>query len=305
MPKPKALIPGNTIGIVSPSSAVTPEQTERCFSLLRGQGYKLKIFPNVYNRHGFLAGTDDERVHDLHAAFADPEVDAVFCSRGGYGAGRLIDQLDWEMMAASGKMFLGFSDITVLHAGLNRRGLPTVHAPMALTLSFDRPDWVIESFLKVLKGDLKVPEHAATGTCLNPGIAEGVVTGGCLILLCDLIGTKEEVDFTDKLVLIEDVDESPHRVDAMLTHLINTKALEKASGLIIGEMTRTDEKADKSIGELNWVEIVKERLGPLGLPTMLHFPFGHAKAMLSLPMGIRARMDANNGTLSYTESLCN
>lgn len=305
MLKPQALKPGDTIGIVSPSSSVTPEQTERCFNLLQDQGYKLKVFPNVYNRHGFLAGTDDERVHDIHAAFSDSEVNAVFCSRGGYGASRLLNQLDWDMMAASRKMFLGFSDITVLHAALNKRGLPTVHAPMALTLGFERPDWVIESFLNVLKGKLKAPEHAALGTCLNPGVSEGIVTGGCLVLLCDLIGTSEQIDFTDKLVLIEDVDESPHRVDAMLTHLLNSRFLDRASGLIIGEMTRTDEKADKAIGELNWVEIIKERLGPLGLPTMLHFPFGHAKAMLSLPLGIRARMDANNGTLTYIDSLCN
>lgn len=304
MPKPKALKPGDTIGIVSPSSAVTPEQTERCFGMLRAEGYQIKEFPNVYKQNGFLAGTDQERIDDLHQAFSDPEVDAILCSRGGYGAERLIQHLDWDMMAASGKLFLGFSDITVLHSGLNRRGLPTVHAPMALTLHYDRPEWVHESFINAFKGNFTRPKSATKGICINSGKVEAVVTGGCLVLICDLIGTQEQLDFADKIVLIEDVDEAPHRVDAMLSHLLNTHALDNAAGIVIGEMTRTDEKVDKAIGELSWQEIVRERLVPLGKPMMMNYPFGHAKAMLSLPLGIRAELDADSGTLNYTESLC-
>ena len=267
-------------------------------------GYKLKLMPHIYSAAEYLAGSDEERAKDLQDAFDDPSTQAVFCSRGGYGCSRLMPYLDLDRMAASRKLFSGFSDITILHAALNRRGLPTLHAPMALTLHTEREEWVYESLLAALRGEDPIPAGAPTGTTLVPGVAAGTVVGGCMILLCDMIGTPEQLEMANKIVIIEDVDEAPHRVDAMLTHLLNAGCLQKAAGIVVGEMTRTDERVDKTIGERPWRQIVAERLGSLGIPTIINFPFGHAKQMLSLPLGIRAEMDANLGTLMYTESLC-
>ena len=212
--------------------------------------------------------------------------------------------LDFPTLAAQGKLFLGFSDITTLHLALNACGLPTVHAPMALTFHWPREAWVYESFARVLRGDLSTPAGTPRGKPVVPGKATGQVTGGCLILIADAIGTHCAMNARGKIVVIEDVDEPSHRVDAMLTHLLNAGSLEGAAGIVVGEMTRSDEKIDETIGGTSWRAIVEERLKPLGLPMVIDFPFGHAKNMLTLALGIRAELDADAGTLPFTERLC-
>ncbi len=271
---------------------------------MESAGYVVSIGEHAFDSDFYLAGADRARAQDLQDAFSDPEVDAVMCTRGGYGCARLMPHLDLGGIAASGKMFLGFSDVTTLHLALNRRGLPTIHAPMAITFSVEREPWVWQSFLNAIQGENPIVPAAPVGTMMTPGQAEGVVTGGCLCLLTDSIATPDPLDCRDRIVLIEDVDENPHRVDAMLTHLRLTGMIQRAAGIVVGEMTRTDEKADESIGPKPWREIVRDRLGGLDVPTIVDFPFGHCKNMLTLPLGIRARLDANAGTLSYLESVC-
>jgi muramoyltetrapeptide carboxypeptidase len=175
---------------------------------------------------------------------------------------------------------------------------------MALTLTVPRADWVWESFFAILEGKDPIPETAPLAQTVVGGTAEGMVTGGCLCLLADSIGTPNSLDCDSKIVLIEDVDENPHRIDAMLTHLLNAGIIQRAAGIVIGEMTRTDERCDEGIGARPWREIVRDRLGNLGIPLVTDLPFGHGPQMLSLPLGIRARLDANAGRLSYLESLC-
>jgi muramoyltetrapeptide carboxypeptidase len=296
---PPPLRPGDRIEVVSPSSPILKEKTERATSMLESEGYRVTWGKHVFDRSDYLAGTDADRAADLMAAFQDPEVKAVYCSRGGYGCARLFPHLDLDAMAASGKMFLGFSDITTLHLALNRRGLVTYHAPMMLSFSRERAEWVTESFLAALRGEDPVPEAATKGTCVVPGIAHGEVTGGCLCLLADSLATPDSLDTQGKLVLIEDVDENPHRIDAMLTHLINTGHANQAAGFIVGEMTGTDEREDASIGGRPWRDIVRERLAPLGKPLVIDFPFGHCANMLTLPLGRVATLDASQGTLRY------
>lgn len=304
MRKPAALRPGDLIEIVSPASPIAPEKVERTKALLEGEGYRVRFAPHIFNQEFYLAGSDQNRADDLNRAFADPEVRAIICSRGGYGCARLLPYLELDEMAASGKLFAGFSDVTTLHFALNRRGLVTFHSPMMITLSIDRPEWVIESFLKALKGENPIPASATKGETMVGGTVEGVVTGGCLCLVTDSLATPDSVEMTDKIVLIEDVDENPHRIDAMLTHLLTSGQAQSAAGFVIGEMTRTDERADPTIGAKPWREIVRDRLAPLGKPLIVDFPFGHAPAMLTLPLGIRARLDADSGSLTYLEEAC-
>lgn len=302
--KPRALKQGSVIRIVTPASPLTPEKIEWCVSMLQKQGYVVQMAAHAFDADHHLAGSDEVRAKDLMDAFDDPEVDLVYCSRGGYGCARLFPYLDLDRMASSGKMFAGFSDITTLHIALNRRGLVTLHAPMPLTLSTMRPEWVYASLLGCFTGDPVIPESAPKAQCLVGGVGEGVTTGGCMCLLTDSLGTLEALDCEGKIVIIEDVDENPHRVDAMLTHLLNEGSIMRAAGILIGEMTRTDERVDEGIGGKPWREIVRERLAPLGIPLAIDFPFGHASAMLTVPMGVRARLDANRGTLTYLESIC-
>lgn len=302
--KPRALKPGSRIRVVSPASPAKEEKLGRMSELLEGEGYIVERSRNILADNVYLAGTDQQRAEDLMEAFGDPTIDAVLCSRGGYGCARLFPYLDLNQMACAGKLFVGFSDITTLHIALNRRGLPTVYAPMAITFNAEREPYVIESFKRALKGEIETPADAPPGETITPGIAEAHVTGGCLCLITDSLATPESINCEGKIVLIEDVDEHPHRIDAMLTHLLNAGQIQKAAGIVVGEMTGTDEKPDESIGGKPWKAIVEERLKPLGIPAIINFPFGHAKNMLSLPLGVRARLDANKGTLTYLESPC-
>ncbi len=302
--KPIALSAGSRIRVVSPASAISEEKCSLGVKILESEGYEVSFGKSAFASKSYLAGTDQERAADLMEAFLDPEVDCVFCSRGGYGAARLFPYLDLDAMAASGKMLCGFSDVTTLHLALNRRGLVTMHTPMLITLSVEREPWVIESFKNCISGRDPMPLDASKAETLVPGIAEGEITGGCMCLLCDSLATTDSLDCENKIVLIEDVDENPHRVDAMLTHLLNSGQLQKAAGIVFGEMTGTDERSDPSIGGWPWREIVRDRVSGLEMPIVLDFPFGHMKTMLSVPFGIRAQLDAGSGTLRYLESAC-
>lgn len=301
VPRPRALKPGDTIHVVSPASPLSEELLWKGLRLFENQGYRIKLAPHVLDADDYLAGSDMARAADLMAAFNDPEAAAVLCSRGGYGCARLLPLLDLDRMAASGKMFIGFSDITTLHAALNKRGMVTVHSPMAITLSYDRVPWVHESVFNLLTGDPTVPADAPRATSVVPGVAEGLTVGGCLILLCDGLGTPEEVDTKGKILFLEDVDENPHRVDAMFTHMLNAGKLQEAAAVVVGEMTRTDERRDQGIGGKPWREIVSERLQKAGVPSVIDFPFGHCSTMLSVPFGVHARFDCGTGELTYLE----
>lgn len=304
MAKPRALKPGSTVRIVTPASPLTMEKISFAISLMEGWGLKVEFGKHTFDADHHLAGSDSDRAQDQTDAFLDDNVDMVLCSRGGYGCARLFPFLDLNRLASSNKLFGGFSDITTLHLAFNQLGLPTLHCPMPLTLSVPRADWVIESFRAAIFGENPIPVAADKGKTVVGGIAEGITTGGCLCLLTDSIGTPFPLSCEDKIVIIEDVDEAPHRIDAMLTHLLNEGSIKRAAGIVVGEMTRTDDRTDEGIGGKPWKEILRERLGHLGIPMIVDFPLGHAPQMLSLPLGIRARLDASQGTLTYTESLC-
>jgi len=303
MRKAAALGPGATIRLVSPSSPIPKSKVEAMTALLAAEGYRVECAPHAFECEGFLAGLDANRAHDLNEAFADPQVDGVLCTRGGYGAARLLPLADLDVWADSGKPLIGFSDVTALHLALLRRGRAGIYAPMGITFSVEREPWVYRSFLSALRGENPIPNDAPKGQTLVPGTAEGRLVGGCLCLLCDSIGTPDALDTDGRILLIEDVDENPHRVDAMLTHLIQSGALRNCRGLIIGEMTGTDDRVDDKIGALPWREIVRDRLAPLGLPAIIDFPCGHMRQMLSLPLGLEVRLQADKGVLEYMEFL--
>lgn len=304
MTKPRALRPGAHVRVVSPSSGLNPDQVELGVETLRDMGYVVSFGEHVFDRHYYLAGADADRAKDLQEAFADPTVDCVMCARGGYGAARILSMLDLDAMAASGKAFCGFSDITTFHLALNRRGLATFHTPMMITLSVPREPWVVESLARLLRGEDPFGVDYPRAQTLTPGQAEGEVTGGCLCLLADSLSTPDPLETEGKIFVIEDVDENPHRVDALFTHMRNAGLLQRAAGIVIGEMTRTDERSDPSIGSWPWREIVADRVADLGVPAVVGFPFGHMPNMLSVPLGVRARLDADAGTLTLLENPC-
>ncbi len=298
---PKSLRPGDKVRLVAPASPVTREMIARGVTILQDEGYEVEFGRHLFDRDGYLAGSDRDRAADLSEAFADPEVACVYCARGGYGTARIMPFLDLDALASSRKMFVGFSDVTTLHLALNRRGLPTLQAPMPITLGTEREPWVVESLVRCLRGEFGRPEGAPRAQTLVGGVAEGELVGGCLCLLTDSLGTNERLETEGKILLIEDVDEHPHRIDAMLTHLRTMGLLQACAGIAIGEMTRSDELGDPSIGAWPWRRIVEDRVGDLGVPTIVELPFGHMKNMLSFPLGVEGRLDADAGTLDVVE----
>ncbi|MBV6458400.1 MAG: putative murein peptide carboxypeptidase [Fimbriimonadaceae bacterium] len=292
-------MPGSHVRIVSPASPIEPIKVEAGVELLERAGYRVSLGPHVFERDYYLAGNDASRAADLMEAFLDEDVDAVWCSRGGYGCERLFPYLDLDAMAATKKPFLGFSDVTILHTALTRRGLATYHAPMAISFSVERDKWVGESLIAALQGRHEPHPDSPPGDKVIGGRAVGRLAGGCLCLMTDSLGTQNAFDGSDCIVLIEDVDEHPHRVDAMLTHLLNARVIQDASGIVVGEMTRSDEREDTTIGSKPWREIVMERLAPLGKPMIIGYPFGHQARMLSLALGLRYELDADAGRLHF------
>lgn len=307
MRKPCALRPGNTIGIVSPSSPIKRERLEEGVALIEARGYRVVLGEHVLATgaaNDYLAGTDAQRAADLNAMFASPEIDAIFCSGGGYGSMRMLDRLDWRTIAANPKLFVGFSDITSLHLALARHAnLVTVHGKMVANFANLEPHdaEVFWRLLEVPEPFGTLPAAPATLTTLVPGTAEGELAGGCLCLLAHALGSDFAPDFSGKLVLIEDVGEAIYRADRFLIQLRNAGLLQQAAGFVIGTVSGWEkQEADPPSSSLDalWQDI----FAPLGKPCVTGFPFGHIPNPLTLPLGVRARLDADAKTLTLLEA---
>jgi muramoyltetrapeptide carboxypeptidase len=304
--RPKVIEPGMTLGVVSPSSAIEAEDLEKGLEPFYQRGYKIVLGEYALARRGYLAGTDEQRARDLMAMFARDDVDAVLCSRGGYGAARLIPYLDPAVFRNHPKLLIGYSDITVLHLWLLRQvGLVGLYAPMPITMTRPIPDHAMEVFWRALEvpeplGEL--PTWNAPYRTIVPGKAQGRITGGCLCLMADSIGTPYELDTRDAIVIIEDVDEPPYRLDAMLNHLALAGKWAACRGIAFSEDTRWEQHVKEGERTLTPDEILDDYFGNLPQPSMAGFPFGHIKDPLTLPYGVLAELDSERGTLTILES---
>ncbi len=299
MRRPSALPPGGTIGIVNPSSPVETDLLDAGIAVLEERGFQIVIAPHVRSRDGHHAGSPIDRAVDFSAFYADPKIDVVWCARGGSSACRLWPLLDWNALPAlPPKMVVGYSDTTSLLVPLNQRvGTVALHGPLIFelghSLSPDLLDWQLR-LLQIPESAGEVPEPAAE--TLVPGTAEGTLCGGCLSLLAATLGTPYQIDTADKLLLLEDIDESPYRVERYLTQFSEAGLLRSASGFVIGQATGADK-----IHALPMRRIWADALLPYGKPTVLGFPFGHVSRNYALPLGIQARLDANLRTLTLLE----
>lgn len=310
---PKRLSPGDTLGIIAPASAPPdPTNVDRAIAVLEKLGYKPKLAPNVHKRLGYLAGTDRERASDLMRMFTDRKVDAILCVRGGYGTARLLPLLDYKIIRAHAKIFVGYSDITSLHcAFLAKAGLVSFHGPM-LNSDFatkELPDFTVQSFIRTLASPARQDDIAAgypekTVKLLRRGSARGQLIGGNLALLCTTIGTPWQPSFRNRILFLEDLSEAPYRWDRMLTYLSNCGLLQQASGIAIGLNADCDDPHAKTAKEYRQTleEVLKERLLPLKIPVVTGLPFGHVPMNATLPFGVQVELDANRGTLRLLEA---
>ena len=307
MIRARCLRAGDTIGVAAPSSPVEADKLKTGVALIEARGYRVVVGEHVLATmagNSYLAGTDVQRAADLNELFARPDIAAIFCARGGYGAARLWELLDWQTIDANPKIFVGYSDITSLHLALARTAnLVTFHGKMVTTLA-DLDETSLRVFWRILEDPTPfgtLPADPAAMQTLVPGTVEGDLTGGCLTLLANACGSPYPPDFRGKIVLIEDVGEAVYRADRYLFQLRNAGILREAAGFVVGTLTRWQkEEAEppKNTPEALWQDL----LVPLGKPTLVGFPFGHEPNPLTLPLGVRARLDANERALTLLES---
>ena len=303
---------GDCVGIIAPASAPPdPKNIDRSVAVLERLGFKPKLAPKVRNRWGFLAGSDRDRAGDLMKMFTDRKVKAIICVRGGYGTARLLPLLDFRVIRANAKIFLGYSDITSLHcAFLVKAGLVSFHGPMLNSdfIKKDLPEFTLQSFLRTLMqpaapGSICRGYNREEVTILRRGKVSGCLIGGNITLLCAALGTPYLPSFKDCILFFEDLDEVPYRFDRMLTQLLNAGLLQQVAGIAIGINANCHDPRAKSAKEYRQTleDVFKERLLPLRVPIVAGLPFGHIPLNATLPVGVRATLDAVRGDLLITE----
>lgn len=297
--RPPRLRPGDRVLLVAPAGPAAEEKIARGVERCRALGLEPVLAASARRRHGYLAGTDEERAADLQAGFEDDSIAALWAVRGGYGAIRLLPRLDLSPLQRRPKPFVGFSDNTALHLAFQNAGLVSFHGPHAPE---PFPEPTEAAFRKVLfepgpVGFLPYPTEEKPPTTLTGGVAEGDVVGGNLALLASACGTPFALRAHGKIVLIEDVGEPIHHVDRTLTQLAFSGALDGAAAIAFGQFSRMRPVPNDRPLE----EMLREWIAPLGIPAVLGFPFGHLDHNWTLPLGVRARLDADAATLEILE----
>jgi muramoyltetrapeptide carboxypeptidase len=299
--RPAVLRPGDIVMLVSPSGPTVPERVARGTDLMSGWGLSVRLGTDVYAQHGYFGGTDAQRLAAFNAALRDPSVRAVVCTRGGYGAQRIVDGLDLDAVRADPKLVVGFSDITAIQLALWRGArLATVHGPGAAWMDDRLPAASAESLRAALMTDEPVVVGAdpsvESGPVVVPGPAvTGTLLGGNLCMLDSSIGTPDFPDLTGAILLLEDVDEMPYKVDRMLTHLRRAGALDGVAGIALGQFTRCADGWPVTVGD-----VLAERLTGLGVPVLGGLPVGHGYGQVTVPVGVPATLDVAAGTLTVT-----
>jgi muramoyltetrapeptide carboxypeptidase len=309
--KPARLQPGQTIGLISPSGPLgatggdPPEALAAARAHLARAGFHTVIGPHALDAWGYLAGPDAGRAADLQAMFRDPAVHAVLCIRGGYGAMRLLDRLDYDLIRRHPKVFIGYSDITALHlAFYHRAGLATFHGPMITALANDDGHDLTQLLRAVTRpdplGPLANPPGGPEIHTLVPGTAEGILLGGNLALLTSLLATPYLPPLKGAVLFVEDIVDSLYRIDRKLHQLRLAGVLEAVAGIVVGECRLSAEPADPGPGP-SLLEILEDLIVPFGKPAVYGLACGHGAYHLTLPMGVRVRLDATRGILSVDE----
>ncbi|MDB4949678.1 MAG: putative muramoyltetrapeptide carboxypeptidase [Gemmatimonadetes bacterium] len=303
MIRPPALAPGARVALVAAAGPLADEAVDRAIARVREWGWEPVVGTHARERTGFLAGDDDGRAADLNAALRDPRVDGVWLLRGGYGTPRIVHRIDWDALAARPCAVIGFSDNTALHLAAQQKRVVTFHGPHPATVEFSAfsADSLRRSVTRAEPaGLLPFPAtHPGRADTLVAGSAEGRLVGGNLSLLASLAGTPYTLDARGAILFVEEVGEPAYRVDRMLTQLILSGALDGVAGIAVGAFSETVDADRPDLPSA--AEVVRERLGPLGVPIAFGFPFGHIDETWTLPEGVPARLDADAGTLEVLE----
>lgn len=311
--KPKRLEPGQTVGVVAPAYTIGEDDRIRIgIETVESLGFRAKPAKHLFRRHGYFAGTDKERAADLNAMFADPEVAGIICLRGGYGASRTLPHLDFDLIRRNPKPLVGYSDITSLLNPIRQlAGLVTFHGPMA---DQTYTPYTLAEFRKVLQAPeaptvlaVAPPFEAAAGrverlnrtATLVPGKGRGRLVGGNLTLLAHLVGTPYAPDYAGAIVFFEDVQETVHRIDRMLTQLWLAGSLQQAAGLVFGKFTEIPPSTNTF--QFSLEQVLADRAQTVGIPAVRGLMIGHVEDQATLPIGCEVELDADEATLTLLE----
>jgi muramoyltetrapeptide carboxypeptidase len=308
--KPKRLSPVDTVGLVLPATAAfEADEIQFAKEQMEAIGFKVVIGKHAFDKWGYFAGHDRDRADDINQMFADDQVDAVVCYTGGWGSPRVLPYLDYDLIKRKPKVLIGYSDITALLNAVHKKtGLITFHGPVGGS-TFD--PFTLDNFRKVVMtaepaGLLPTPSKKPnelidrTNRILKiaPGKATGPLIGGNLTMIATLMGTPWQPDTTGAIVFLEDVHEEPYRIDRMLTTLALGNMFDKAAGIVFGRCSDCGIKGPSFSLE----EILRDRFGGLAVPAISGLSFGHIEQKLVLPIGARATLDADGGTVRVEEA---
>ncbi|MCM1260381.1 MAG: LD-carboxypeptidase [Prevotella sp.] len=306
--KCKRIQKGATLGIMCPSSRMKePKKLEWFLQYLNQKGFSYQLGKSMFAKEGYLAGSDTLRADDLNQFFQDDEIDAILCFRGGYGAARFLDQIDYDQIKKHPKLLVGFSDVTVLlNAIYQRTGIPTLHGEMGCVFQetmLENEDasfaHLIDTLLDTAPSELLTTNYDVHFQ--NEGIVEGEIVGGNLCLVASLMGTPYEIDTKDKILLLEEVTEEPYAIDRYLCTLKLAHKLQEAKAILFGYFTDCDRKEEDGTQCLQ--DVLKDYTKDLTCPIVLGFPTGHNRPFVNVPIGVKARVDTYQKSVIVLESL--
>ncbi|MBM6875366.1 S66 peptidase family protein [Fusobacterium mortiferum] len=299
----KKLKKGDTIGIIAPASCTTYEKVLEAKKNIEDMGYQVILGECTKKQWYSYAGTDEERAEEINSFFADKNIDAIICMRGGYGCNRLIELLDFEVIKRNPKIFVGYSDITTLHIALNgKANLITFHGPMAVsnfTGNYNRDTY--ENFIEMLsnsKDEQSIKNIIKELKVLNEGRAKGKLVGGNLATLIATLGTEYDLDYNGKILFLEDVGEKTYKIDRFLNQLKKHGVFEKIEGLVLGDFKNCIQDSEK---DMTLLEVFQNYFKELKKPVIYNFESGHSEPMLTLPLGAICEIDTYNKELKVLE----
>lgn len=293
-------MPGDTVGVVALAAAVDSAHLERGAAAISDLGYRVRLSTHVLDRMGIFSGADKLRARELTAFFQEPKVKAVFGARGGYGCGRLLPLLDFAEFARTPKIFLGFSDVTfLLDALVDHSNMVSFHGPMvAMDWARGLSPRALSHLQALLSGEAQGFELEAI-EALRPGTAEGPVIGGCLSVIVAMMATPWQPAFDGRILFLEDTGEKAYRIDRMLVQMRQAGVFERVAGIVFGALRPVAESKQ----ELALIaEFVGEQTAGLKCPVLFGIEAGHGTENLTLPLGIRVRLDSKLRRMTFMEA---
>jgi muramoyltetrapeptide carboxypeptidase len=310
--KPKILEIGDTIGVISPASpSYRSSDAVRGVETLKQWGYKVELSNNLNKTKGFMARSDEDRANDFNEMFQRKDIDAVFVTQGGYGSARMVKYIDFEAVKANPKIFIGFSDITFMHTAIyEKTGMVTFHGPgMSRYNPNDLSDYTKDYLFKALTslepiGEIPLADSKKWINTIYPGSCEGQLVGGNLSLLCSTLGTPYEINTDGKILFLEELETEPWTIDHMLTHLANAGKFKNVAGIVGGECLNCKPNSHNPgyYVDISLEDLLFEHLAPLKIPVIHGLPIGYTRDIATLPIGVMAKLDADNKKLIITES---